>query len=843
MTFQKTSLLVNKQVPEFVREEYPLFITFLEAYYRFLETQQGVQLNDLTTKAKDLREIFDVDSSIDSFEEHFFNTFAEFVPRDVEVSKEFLIKNVLPLYLSKGNEEAFKLLFRLLFNDEVTITLPKNNIIRASDGKWSVDNVLKIDTNVRSVYVGDGTNTTFFLAQVTDIDQIEVYVDDVLQEILVDYNVRRETRKLIFNSAPSNNSEIKVFYLNFDVAKLNNRKITGLTSGATALVERAVPRIITDRLNFGLPFELFINSKTLTSNFLNGEEIETNIIDEEENLIRLTADTFSILTKINVVDGGSSYNIGDPVTILGGGADVGATAEVESVTDGFSTGIVTIYGGAGFKVASLVESTSIPGGTIITGAVDAVNTSNPSTANTFLITDDVISSYENVTIDSGDYGFPGLFTENVNTRISDALTPLVITDLGPITNVTILFSNTSINTTALDSQGAIYQAGNNFFDIKSFHSIGRIDVSVSGNNYVVGDEVIFGANPFYTFGYGVAAAVKTVNNSTGAVETIEIQPPRITGTANIQNNSVIVTGTNTLFEEELKIGDKIVIRSQERFVNAITSNTSVNVNSSFTFTASKEWANDSPIGSFSKGLIGGTNYVQNNFPTVTISSNTGTNAVIEITSLIGDGEILQAFSNTPAGVIQSIDLTSGGVGYQYIPEIDLSGAGDGTAVGVAEIGSSYISFAGRWLTSDSIISSSERRIQGNDYYIEYSYVTNSLTEFSRYKDVLKRLLHPAGFVNYATLNRETSIDFDNSVIETSTENTISGFVSVNSSVFIDGSNTRFNLANQLSIMTIGSNVAVNGEIRTIDSFISNTNVKVTSAFTTNSSSQTLIILT
>jgi len=61
MSDLKTSLLVNRQVPEFIRDEYPLFITFLEAYYEFLETKQGTKLNDLTQRAKDLRYISDVD--------------------------------------------------------------------------------------------------------------------------------------------------------------------------------------------------------------------------------------------------------------------------------------------------------------------------------------------------------------------------------------------------------------------------------------------------------------------------------------------------------------------------------------------------------------------------------------------------------------------------------------------------------------------------------------------------------------------------------------------------------------------------------------------------------------
>ena len=117
MSDYKTSLLVNKQVPEFIRDEYPIFVSFLEAYYQFLETKQGSEKNDLVSKSKDLRYITDVDTSINDFEDSFFNTFASLVPHTTEVDKAFLIKNVLPLYLAKGNEKSFKLLFRMLFNE------------------------------------------------------------------------------------------------------------------------------------------------------------------------------------------------------------------------------------------------------------------------------------------------------------------------------------------------------------------------------------------------------------------------------------------------------------------------------------------------------------------------------------------------------------------------------------------------------------------------------------------------------------------------------------------------------------------------------------------------------
>ena len=161
MSDLRTSLLVNRQVPEFIREEYPLFISFLEAYYEYLETKQGTQLNDLTQRAKDLRNLSDVDDSIDDFEEQFFATYASLVSKDVEIDKAFLIKNVLPLYLAKGSENSFKLLFRMLFGQELEVKYPKNDVLRASDGKWKRDEVIKVTQDISSYYTGNGTKKEF----------------------------------------------------------------------------------------------------------------------------------------------------------------------------------------------------------------------------------------------------------------------------------------------------------------------------------------------------------------------------------------------------------------------------------------------------------------------------------------------------------------------------------------------------------------------------------------------------------------------------------------------------------------------------------------------------------
>ena len=60
ITKPKISSIVASQLPEFIRNDYPTFVAFLEAYYEYLETTQA-----------DLFTIRDLDKTLDSFIEFF----------------------------------------------------------------------------------------------------------------------------------------------------------------------------------------------------------------------------------------------------------------------------------------------------------------------------------------------------------------------------------------------------------------------------------------------------------------------------------------------------------------------------------------------------------------------------------------------------------------------------------------------------------------------------------------------------------------------------------------------------------------------------------------------------
>ena len=123
----KVSSLVRSQLPEFVREDYQTFLNFLEAYYEYVESSDV----DLTT-------LRDLDTTLDSFIRYFKSEVASGLPSNT-VDSRFLFQHIKEHYNAKGSEASYKLLFRILFNKEVTVEFPSKQILRASDGRWNQD--------------------------------------------------------------------------------------------------------------------------------------------------------------------------------------------------------------------------------------------------------------------------------------------------------------------------------------------------------------------------------------------------------------------------------------------------------------------------------------------------------------------------------------------------------------------------------------------------------------------------------------------------------------------------------------------------------------------------------
>ena len=117
--------VVKRQLPEFVREDYPTFVAFVEAYYEFLQSQ-GVDLSSFR----------DIDKTLESFINEFKKELAYNLPLVVE-DERFLLSRIKDQYLSKGSEASYKLLFKLLYGRNVELVYPGRQMLIASDGRWN----------------------------------------------------------------------------------------------------------------------------------------------------------------------------------------------------------------------------------------------------------------------------------------------------------------------------------------------------------------------------------------------------------------------------------------------------------------------------------------------------------------------------------------------------------------------------------------------------------------------------------------------------------------------------------------------------------------------------------
>jgi len=130
------------RIPEFVTTDHTSFMTFLQAYYEWMETEGNPKYESL--KMLDRR---DVDDTVDDFVKYFSREFIQNFPEvfaSANTDKRKLIKNIKDFYEAKGTEKSYKLLFRLLFDETPEFKYPSNEIIKASNANWKEPLVLKL---------------------------------------------------------------------------------------------------------------------------------------------------------------------------------------------------------------------------------------------------------------------------------------------------------------------------------------------------------------------------------------------------------------------------------------------------------------------------------------------------------------------------------------------------------------------------------------------------------------------------------------------------------------------------------------------------------------------------
>ena len=135
----KLSLFVKEQFPAFYNEEGEIFQIFLKAYYEYLE-----QTDKTLDYSRNLLEYKDIDKTTGEFLEHFKATFLSQLPGLVKADDRLTIKNIMDFYRAKGTPRAVQLLFRLLFDEAITVGYPSEDVLKPSTSDYKLPKYIEV---------------------------------------------------------------------------------------------------------------------------------------------------------------------------------------------------------------------------------------------------------------------------------------------------------------------------------------------------------------------------------------------------------------------------------------------------------------------------------------------------------------------------------------------------------------------------------------------------------------------------------------------------------------------------------------------------------------------------
>ena len=141
------SPLIEQQFPGVYRDEGPVFVQFVKAYFEWME-----DVNNPLYHSRRMLEYRDIDETVDDFLIHFQRKYLNGLPLDSRTNIRNIVKHSLDIYRSKGSERGIDLLFKLVFGVAPKFYYPADDIFRTSDNKWVVPRYLEVtllDTNFK----------------------------------------------------------------------------------------------------------------------------------------------------------------------------------------------------------------------------------------------------------------------------------------------------------------------------------------------------------------------------------------------------------------------------------------------------------------------------------------------------------------------------------------------------------------------------------------------------------------------------------------------------------------------------------------------------------------------
>jgi hypothetical protein len=458
--------LAAQQLPEFVRAEFPTFVSFVEAYYEYLDNQ-GV----------DLRNVRDIDETLEEYLKFFKGELAHNYPvvsTDINTER-FLLKHIKEQYLAKGSEASYKLLFRLLYGKDVFIDYPGRQMLRVSDGRWTQDvsifvqvaqgNPINLIGKTINIQTGKKIYNTAVVAGadafsgVTASVQNAVVVNETLNiwELFLDRNfygdiapnntvkygsefqatILPNTAKIKINDAGKNFRPGMVF-------QLNTGEGTPFWFKVATVTETGGLKTI-DVIKFGLFYNTSFSVTVLPSSAVTSKRKRNTVVSD----LTYTVASNGKVVEYKILTGGSNYQLPPLIEITGDGTGAQAHAVIEN---GSITQIIIDDFGIGYSEV-FAQVTNAPGD--VFGAGGSVKPVIGADYD-YNFNDKTEGFTESGYVNMGDYwdsSEHGRFANVVVPQLrNDVITDIIITNQGQdYTTATVTITDPTGNGTTADA--------------------------------------------------------------------------------------------------------------------------------------------------------------------------------------------------------------------------------------------------------------------------------------------------------------------------------------------------------------------------------------------------------
>ena len=209
------SFQIKEQVPQYIRTEYPTFVTFLEKYYAFMDANYKDPVNYTS----------DIDYTNEQFLDKWRGALVSDFPKLLSVDKSFFYKRAKDFYESKGSRRSIEAWFRVVFNENVDINYPYQYVLKPSDGVYNVEQAIKI----QEAEHGGGSPEPLTLQG----KKIDIRYKETTGTVTVTKTTNASVRRVEKNTYQTNGLTLQRFELILSFDDANVTTIHGPGAGAT----------------------------------------------------------------------------------------------------------------------------------------------------------------------------------------------------------------------------------------------------------------------------------------------------------------------------------------------------------------------------------------------------------------------------------------------------------------------------------------------------------------------------------------------------------------------------------------------------------------------------------